>query len=102
MRKGKISIATTIGLIAAGKQIYDAYKFGEPYGIGVDHVIRSTTGICTPKMQEAMAEPTAFVWQDPLATWGPAVAGSLISKYVGGPKGLNVNAQLRGIPIFKL
>lgn len=102
MKKGKISIATMIGLYATGKKIYDDYKAGEPYDIGMDWVIRDMTGICTPKMQAAMADPKVFNYVDPLTTWAPTVGGALISKYVGGPKGLNINSKISALPLFKL
>ncbi|GAJ21962.1 unnamed protein product [marine sediment metagenome] len=49
-----------------------------------------------------MSNPNTWDYPQLIMTYGPAIAGALGSKYVGGPKGLYVNASLRDVPFIKL
>jgi len=104
-KKGKIPVATLVGLGLTLKHLYDKYTL---YDNPTDRPNRSALmtyhmiGYASPTTAARIGVPTGFAVGEVFETWGPTVGGSLISKYVGGPKGLNVNAQLRNIPLFKL
>lgn len=102
-RNKKIPLATVIGVGLTAKRLYDKwtlYDNDTDRPKRNDYMIYHMTGIATKDAQAAGFE-TDLVGELS-ATWGPAVAGALISTYVGGPKGLNLNAKLSGVPLVKL
>ena len=101
-KKGKISIATTIGLIAMAKNLYDGFKRDQERGTGTSYLIESLCGYRDAKIRAISNPDSSFDRDRVIATWLPPIVGSLASKYVGGPKGLNLNASLKSIPLFKL
>ncbi len=87
----KIPIATTVGLALTGLHLWNMYNAG---GNKQQNMVKAMTGYDYISGD--------WQWQELIATWGPVVGGALVSKYIGGPKGLNVNASLRNVPLIKL
>ena len=102
-KNGKIPVATIVGLALTAKQLFDEYKSASP-DLKAPALIMKMTGYITPGLETRLGYPvgTSFDMKQPVGTWAPTIGGSLISKYVGGPKGLNVNASIRAMPMFKI
>lgn len=98
-RKEKIPLATVGGLFLTGKSIYDYYKFTSAR---TDLTDEQKMNAYVAKLIGYNANSGEMEWNALISTWGPAIGGKLISDYVGGPKGLNVNRSIRAIPMFKL
>lgn len=94
VKKGKIPIGITAGLFMTAKKIYDVhvkYKDHEDYS----NIMISYLAGYHPTLKKATLDRA-------LSVWLPTGVGYGISTYVGGTKGLNVNAKIKAIPIFKL
>lgn len=103
-RKGKISVAIMLGLFASGKRIWDYEKYLKTRDDLTD----------SEKMNARIAHWTGYApltneWYGPgnlIMTAGPVAMGYGVHKYVGGKdkngNGLNLNAQLRAIPMFHI
>lgn len=94
----KIPIGTTLGMILTVKSIWDFHKEMKDAGLTGDAYNNGMIG----KLTGYQPDTGVFVWETLAGTWGPVVIGGLVSKYIGGPKGLNVNAQLKSLPFIKL
>lgn len=93
-KKGKIPVGLVAGLIMTAKKIFDVhnkYKDHEDYS----NIMISYLGGYHPTLKKLTLDRA-------MSVWAPTGIGYGISTYVGGPKGMNVNAKLRAIPIFKL
>lgn len=104
-KRGKISIATVGGVLMTLAHLWGKWQL---YDNDTDRPHRGSlmayhmTGYASATTAAKIGVPAGFSSDEVMDTWLPTVGGALISKYVGGPKGLNVNAQLKGIPLFKL
>lgn len=98
-KKGKIPLGLTFGLIGTGGRILKAWLDMKDRTDLTDSQKRDTLmAIITGYRPSA----GTFDMGEVVMTWGPLAVGHGVSTYVGGPKGLNVNAKIRAIPIFKL
>lgn len=103
----KVSVAALIGAFATAKHIYDAWK-SAPDDLKVPDLTLRMTGIITPGYETRLGYQAGdmFDYKQPVTTWGPAVGGVLVHKYIGGKdkngNGLNLNAQLRAVPFFQI
>ena len=96
-RKAKIPILATAGLVLTLKHLWDVYNSAAPEVRG-EAMTAALTGWRGPHL----SDPNTFDYTLLIPTYAPVVAGTLASKYVGGPKGLNANAALRGVPFVRL
>lgn len=103
-KRGKVPLATVFGLALTGKRVYDEYKAiqaSAPNLTGA-HMTKVLTGYVTPELSAAGGGEVGMNTGELIATWAPAVGGSLISKYVGGKDGLNINSKIQAIPFVKI
>ena len=87
----KIAVATVAGLALSGKRLYDQYQASDNKYQGMLVAITGYDYI-----------NKTWTWEEAFATYAPTIAGHAISTYIGGPKGLNVNAKITGLPLLKL
>lgn len=99
VKKGKIPVATILGLFASGKRLWDYSSY-----------LKTRTDLTDIQKQNAMfykisgydLETGVFDIKEAIGTFGPTVLGYGVSTYIGGPKGMNINSKLRAVPLFKV
>ena len=101
-KRGKIPIATIAGLAMTGARVLKVYMDNKDRPDIGEVMTYNLFGYAGKDFAVANAITPGFNAGNLISTWGPVIGGSAISKYVGGPKGLNVNAQIRSVPLFKL
>ncbi len=103
-KMGKIPLAATFGAFLTASKLASKWFL---YDNDTDRPVRNNlmlyhmTGYADETAATALGVTPGFYKGEAIGTWAPAVGGALISTYVGGPKGLNMNAKIKGIPLVK-
>lgn len=101
VKRGKIPILTVVGLGLGLKNMFDLYT-ATPDNLKTDAMVNMMTGYASPQYLAAGGAVKTWDFNHAVRAYAPMIGGGMASKYLGGPKGLNLNAQLRNVPLFKL
>lgn len=103
----KIHVATLLGLGLTVKTLLDNWN-SAPADLKVPQLILDTTGIIDQDNATRLGYVVGqkFDYMRPLKTYAPTGIGYAVTKYVGGKdkqgRGLGLNRQLSGIPLFAI